>query len=111
MASESPLNWPEDSQMTMRRAIPADKSQERRQVLYDLAKARNQVSQNLIASGRGAAFQLVKALEKGDHVGLLVDQKFRKGIQVPFFGKNAPTNTLLAKLARRYNCPVHGARQ
>lgn len=75
-----------------------------------VAKARKQVSQNLIASGRGAAFQLVKALEHGDHVGLLVDQKFRKGIQVPFFGKNAPTNPLLAKLARRYNCPVHGAR-
>lgn len=75
-----------------------------------VAKARKQVSQNLIASGQGAAFQLVSALERGDHVGLLVDQKFRKGIEVPFFGKNAPTNTLLAKLARRYNCPVHGAR-
>ncbi len=75
-----------------------------------VARARKQVSQNLIASGRGAAFQLVNALERGDHVGLLVDQKFRKGIQVPFFGKAAPTNTLLAKLARRYNCPVHGAR-
>jgi KDO2-lipid IV(A) lauroyltransferase len=75
-----------------------------------VAKARKEVSKNLISSGSGAAFKLVAALEKGDHVGLLVDQKFRKGIKVPFFGKDAPTNTLLAKLARRYNCPVHGAR-
>ncbi|MBT8048997.1 MAG: lipid A biosynthesis lauroyl acyltransferase [Xanthomonadales bacterium] len=75
-----------------------------------IAAARKQVSGNLVASGRGASFQLMRALEKGDHVGVLVDQKFRRGIEVSFFGQSAPTNTLLAKLARRYNCPVHGAR-
>ena len=75
-----------------------------------VAQARKQVSDNLIASGSGAAFKLVNALERNEHVGLLVDQKFRKGIKIPFFGKEAPTNTLLAKLARRYDCPVHGAR-
>jgi KDO2-lipid IV(A) lauroyltransferase len=75
-----------------------------------IAKARKLVAQNLVASGAGASFQLMSALERGSHVGVLVDQKFRRGIQVPFFGRNAPTNTLLAKLARRYGCPVHGAR-
>jgi KDO2-lipid IV(A) lauroyltransferase len=75
-----------------------------------IAAARKQVAGNLVASGQGASFQLMSALDKGDHVGVLVDQKFRRGIQVPFFGKDAPTNTLLAKLARRYDCPVHGAR-
>jgi KDO2-lipid IV(A) lauroyltransferase len=75
-----------------------------------VADARKQVAQNLIASREGASFQLMAALERGDHVGLLVDQKFRRGINVPFFGHDAPTNTLLAKLARRYDCPVHGAR-
>jgi KDO2-lipid IV(A) lauroyltransferase len=75
-----------------------------------VADARKELGKNLIASGSGAAFQLITALEQGEHVGLLVDQKFRRGIQVPFFGKDAPTNTLLAKLARRYDCPVHGAR-
>ena len=75
-----------------------------------IAQARKQVAPNLVASGKGASFQLMSALERGSHVGVLVDQKFRRGIQVPFFGRNAPTNTLLAKLARRYDCPVHGAR-
>ena len=75
-----------------------------------IAKARKQVAGNLVASGQGASFQLMSALDKGIHVGVLVDQKFRRGIEVPFFGKDAPTNTLLAKLARRYDCPVHGAR-
>ena len=75
-----------------------------------VANARRELGKNLVASGAGASFQLMSALERGGHVGLLVDQKFRRGIRVSFFGKDAPTNTLLAKLARRYNCPVHGAR-
>jgi KDO2-lipid IV(A) lauroyltransferase len=75
-----------------------------------IAEARKQVAGSLVASGQGASFQLMSALEKGVHVGVLVDQKFKRGINIPFFGKDAPTNTLLAKLARRYECPVHGAR-
>jgi KDO2-lipid IV(A) lauroyltransferase len=75
-----------------------------------VAQARKGISENLLPSGEGASFQLMRALERGDHVGLLVDQKFRRGIMVPFFGKDAPANPLLAKLARRYECPVHGAR-
>ena len=75
-----------------------------------VANARKELGKNLVASGAGASFQLMSALERGEHVGLLVDQKFRRGIQIPFFGKDAPTNPLLAKLARRYDCPVHGAR-
>lgn len=75
-----------------------------------VAEARKEYGNNLVASGAGASFQLMAALERGDHVGLLVDQKFRRGINIPFFGKEAKTNPLLAKLARRYNCPVHGAR-
>jgi len=75
-----------------------------------IAAARKQVAPNLVPSGQGASFQLMSALERGVHVGVLVDQKFRRGIPVPFFGRDAPTNPLLAKLARRYGCPVHGAR-
>jgi KDO2-lipid IV(A) lauroyltransferase len=75
-----------------------------------VADARKDLSKNLIASREGASFQLMSALDRGEHVGLLVDQKFRRGIMVPFFGHDAPSNPLLAKLARRYDCPVHGAR-
>ena len=75
-----------------------------------VADARKQLSKNLVASKEGASFQLMSALDRKDHVGVLVDQKFKRGIMVPFFGHDAPTNPLLAKLARRYDCPVHGAR-
>ena len=73
-------------------------------------ESRKEFDKNLVASGAGASFHLMSALERGEHVGLLVDQKFRRGINIPFFGKDAKTNPLLAKLARRYDCPVHGAR-
>lgn len=72
--------------------------------------SRKDLGKNLVASGAGASFHLMAALERNEHVGLLVDQKFRRGINIPFFGKEAKTNPLLAKLARRYDCPVHGAR-
>ncbi|MBZ0218690.1 MAG: hypothetical protein K8F25_19190, partial [Fimbriimonadaceae bacterium] len=75
-----------------------------------LAEARNLVTENLVASGPGAAFKLSAALERNTHVGLLVDQKFNRGIKVPFFGHPAWTNPLIAKLARVHDCPVHGAR-
>lgn len=79
-------------------------------VAKKLAEARNQVTDNLVPSGPGAAFKLSAALHRDSHVGLLVDQKFNRGIKVPFFGHSAWTNPLLAKLARTHDCPVHGAR-
>lgn len=75
-----------------------------------VAKVRKEISHNLIASDIGSSFKLSKALENKEHIGLLVDQKYREGPRVAFFGQDALTNTLLAQLARRHNCPVHGAR-
>ncbi len=74
-----------------------------------MAEARNVVVENLLPSQKGAALHLMAALGRGTHVGLLVDQKFSRGIYVPFFGHPAKSNPLLAKLARAYDCPVHGA--
>lgn len=75
-----------------------------------LSDMRGGVMEGLIASGPGAAYRLTGSLRNGEHVGLLVDQKFLRGIVVPFFGQPAYTNPLLAKLLRSCDCPVHGAR-
>jgi KDO2-lipid IV(A) lauroyltransferase len=61
-------------------------------------------------SGQGAAFSISGALERGGHVGQLVDQHFTRGVPVAFMGKPAFANPLLAKLARHFDCPVHGVR-
>ena len=54
----------------------------------------------LVRAGRGAAATLASELKAGRSVGVLVDQKFRTGPMVPFFGHDAPTNPLVARLAR-----------
>ncbi|WP_157016175.1 lipid A biosynthesis lauroyl acyltransferase [Mesorhizobium xinjiangense] len=64
---------------------------------------------DLIASRRGAAFTLARVLERGGNVGMLVDQKFRRGVETTFFGRPCETSPLLAKLARQYECDVYPA--
>ncbi|GJD77863.1 Lipid A biosynthesis lauroyltransferase [Methylobacterium gregans] len=64
----------------------------------------------LAASGPGAAFAMQGVVERGGHLGQLIDQHFTRGVVVEFFGRPCLANPLLAKLARNYECPVHGAR-
>ncbi|MGL4437929.1 MAG: lipid A biosynthesis lauroyl acyltransferase [Bosea sp. (in: a-proteobacteria)] len=64
----------------------------------------------LAASMRGAAFEMHGVLEKGGHLGMLIDQHFTRGIVIDFMGQKALANPVLAKFARRFECPVHGVR-
>ena len=64
----------------------------------------------LIASRAGAAFGLARVLERGGNIGVLVDQKFRRGVPTTFFGLPCNTSPLVAKLARQYECEVYPAR-
>jgi hypothetical protein len=64
----------------------------------------------LVPAGMGAPLRLARALEAGQHIGMLVDQRFGRGPRVMFMGREAAANPLLAQLARRFDCPVHGAR-
>jgi Kdo2-lipid IVA lauroyltransferase/acyltransferase len=64
----------------------------------------------LIASGPNAPFRIARALEQGMHVGMLVDQHFSRGVDVSFFGRRCKANPLIARLARQFDCPIHGVR-
>jgi KDO2-lipid IV(A) lauroyltransferase len=64
----------------------------------------------LIASRAGAAFGLARVLDRGGNIGVLVDQKFRRGVPTTFFGLPCNTSPLLARLARQYDCEVYPAR-
>lgn len=64
----------------------------------------------LAAARQGAAFAMQGVLEKGGHLGMLIDQHFTRGVVVPFFGRPALTNPIMGKFARRFECPVHGVR-
>ena len=64
----------------------------------------------LIAGGPTAPFKLAEALQKGQHVGMLVDQWYTKGVEVTFFGRKTRANPMLARLLRQIDCPLHGVR-
>ncbi len=65
---------------------------------------------HLVPSKAGAVWSLVKVLERGGAVGMLVDQKFNRSATTQFFGRPVGTNPLLPKLARQFNAEVYPAR-
>ena len=64
----------------------------------------------IISTGLSAPMKISQALERGAHVGMLVDQYYVRGVPVTFFGQRTMANPLLARLAQHFNCPIHGAR-
>ncbi len=64
----------------------------------------------LVPTDHLSPIRLGRALERGSHVAMLVDQYFTQGINVTFFGRAARTNPLIARLARHFDCPIHGTR-
>jgi len=64
----------------------------------------------LIPAGRDAPLRLAEALQKGQHVGMLVDQYLTNGVEVTFFGRKTKANPMLARLLRQVDCPIHGVR-
>lgn len=65
---------------------------------------------DLVPSHAGSSFALARQLERGGGVGVLVDQKFNKGLSTSFFDLDVKTNPLVAKLVRQFNCEVYPAR-
>jgi Kdo2-lipid IVA lauroyltransferase/acyltransferase len=79
-------------------------------VAHVLHEIRSQTMGGLEAARQGAAFAMQGVLERGGHLGMLIDQHFTRGVQVDFFGRPAFTNPILGKFARAFDCPVHGVR-
>jgi KDO2-lipid IV(A) lauroyltransferase len=64
----------------------------------------------LIPTSLDAPVRIADALALGSHVGMLVDQYYVRGVDVTFFGRRTKANPLIARLARRIDCPIHGVR-
>ena len=73
----------------------------------DVAALRDRFGIRLVPKS-GAASQLLRALKRGESIGLLPDQRVpaHQGIIVPFLGHPAVTTSLPAALARRTGCAV-----
>jgi KDO2-lipid IV(A) lauroyltransferase len=48
----------------------------------------------------------METLKRGDWIGVLFDQKLNEGVPVPFFGRDAMTSPLPARLALAFRCPL-----
>ncbi|AQX29368.1 KDO2-lipid IV(A) lauroyltransferase [Bartonella sp. JB63] len=79
-------------------------------IAKQVLKARRTSMGHLVPSKAGAVWALAAKLAKGENAGVLVDQKFRRGIPGTFFNRPVKTNPLIIKLARQYNCDIYPAR-
>jgi KDO2-lipid IV(A) lauroyltransferase len=79
-------------------------------VAKEIARIRAPLMGRLIRTRAQAALEMAAALESGLHLGMLVDQHFSRGVEVTFFGRRCKANPALARLARRFDCPVIGVR-
>jgi KDO2-lipid IV(A) lauroyltransferase len=64
----------------------------------------------LIPTSLDAPVRMADALMSGIHVGMHVDQYYGRGVNVIFFGRPTLANPLIARLARRVDCPIHAVR-
>ena len=71
-----------------------------------LLRYRDRLGCMLAARGTAGTRALIEALRKGNSIGLLVDRKTPDGVAVPFFGRDATTSTVPARLALRFACPL-----
>ncbi len=81
-----------------------------RSVADAVERVRDMNMGTLIPSGPEAPFRLAGLLDKGVHVGMLVDQHYDRGVDVEFFGRRCKANPTLARLARHFDAPIHGVR-
>ncbi|MFZ1815924.1 MAG: lipid A biosynthesis lauroyl acyltransferase [Rhizobiaceae bacterium] len=72
--------------------------------------ARKTAMGHLVPSKAGASWALADVMRDGGKVGMLVDQYYKKGVPVSFFGRPTLGNQLIAKLARQFDCPIYPAR-
>ena len=79
-------------------------------VAEEILRLRRGMMGTLIPAGLFAPRRMAEALDKGELVGMLVDQHFTRGPRINFLGRPASANPLIPQLARRYDCPVYGAR-
>lgn len=64
----------------------------------------------LFPKSRAGMMQIYKALKDGDHVAMLIDQKYNEGIDADFFGMTARTSTTFFDLALKFGCPLYPGR-
>lgn len=64
------------------------------------------ICQKQIKKGRSGMRELVKNFKGGSSIALMIDQRVREGINVPFFKKPCSTTSIPAQIVKKYNCEI-----
>jgi len=76
----------------------------------ELGKIRARSKATFITANAQALFSIRDALRRGAGIGMLVDEHFSRGVDVVFFGRICKATPIFARLARQFDCPIHGGR-
>ena len=79
-------------------------------VAREIIRIRAPLMGRMIRTRAQAALEMAGSLQAGEHLGMLVDQHFSRGVDVTFFGRRCKANPSVARLARQFDCPVVGVR-
>ena len=75
-----------------------------------MRKLRGKSAVQMIPKGVSGVKQMIDAIKAGHVLGMLIDQKMNQGEDLKFFGFNAKTTNMPAKLAIKHNLPVYMVR-
>ena len=106
-------NWELPAVAAVRHGLPSAalyRTPNNRAIARDILAMRTPVMGELIPASMVAPIRMMEVVSEGLHLGMLVDQRFGRGPTVNFLGRAASANPLLARLARRFEVPVHGVR-
>ncbi len=77
---------------------------------FFMKRVTKQQEKYLLPANKTAVIKCMRALKKGEPIALLTDQKAYKGVDVPFFGRNALTSPLIADIAIKNDVDILPAR-
>ena len=67
---------------------------------------KKEICRNQIKKGRAGTREIIRNLNSGKSIAIMVDQRVREGKKVPFFETLAATTTIPAQLIKKYNCEL-----
>ena len=67
---------------------------------------KKEICRNQIKKGRAGTREIIRNLNNGKSIAIMVDQRVREGKKVPFFKTLAATTTIPAQLIKKYNCEL-----
>jgi len=67
---------------------------------------KKEICRNQIKKGRAGTREIIRNLNNGKSIAIMVDQRVREGKKVPFFETLAATTTIPAQLIKKYNCEL-----